>query len=230
MNTPDDAPSTPPKPRKAAPEKSAPVTSPAIEPFVVKDAEAWRTWLDDNEELNDGVWLVLAKKGTTQPTSLSYAQALDEALCSGWIDGQKRSLDAATFLQRFTPRRPRSIWSARNVEHTERLTGEGRMRPRGQTEIDKAVADGRWDRAYKGSSTIEVPEELANALAASPVAAERFKSLTGQNRYAFLHRVTIGRTPELRERAAERLVEKLEQGVTPYEQPEPQTPTPASGS
>src|SRR6478609_5320658 len=116
------------------------------EPFVVADAAAWRAWLDDNEDLSDGVWLVLAKKGTTAPTTLTYTQALDEALCSGWIDGQKASLDAATFLQRFTPRRAASLWSARNVRIVERLVEEGRMRPRGHAEIDRAKADGRWAR------------------------------------------------------------------------------------
>lgn len=106
-----------------------------IEPFVVPDAAAWRAWLDAHEESSDGVWLVLAKKGTTSPTSLTYDRALDEALCSGWIDGQKRSLDAATFLQRFTPRRRASIWSARNVGIVARLVEESRMRPRGQAEV-----------------------------------------------------------------------------------------------
>src|SRR6187397_2305141 len=96
---------------------------------VVPDVAAWRDFLDSSEDTSDGVWLVLAKKGVTEPTSLTYAEALDEALCSAWIDGQKRSRDAATFLQRFTPRRPRSMWSARNVEHIARLDAEARIRP-----------------------------------------------------------------------------------------------------
>ncbi len=106
--------------------------------LCVTDAAAWRAWLDANEDASDGVWLVLAKKGTTDPTSLRYDEALDEALCSGWIDGQKRSRDATTFLQRFTPRRARSMWSLRNTEHIARLEADGRMRPRGRTEVDKA--------------------------------------------------------------------------------------------
>ena len=123
--------------------REEPEMSPEITPFVVADRAAWRAWLDANEESSDGVWLLLAKKGTTEPTTLSYAEALDEALCSGWIDGQKRSHDAACFLQRFTPRRRASLWSQRNIGLVEGLIGEGRMRARGQSEIDRAKADGR---------------------------------------------------------------------------------------
>ncbi len=108
--------------------------------LIVDDAARWRSWLDTHEDTSDGVWLVLAKKGTTSPTSLTYAQALDEALCSGWIDGRKQSRDAATFRQHFTPRRARSMWSKRNVDHVARLTDEGRMRPRGADEIARAHA------------------------------------------------------------------------------------------
>ena len=128
--------------------------------LVVLDADAWRAWLVAHEDEPDGVWLVLAKKGTTEPTTLTYAQALDEALCSGWIDGQKRSRDAATFLQRFTPRRKASLWSERNIGLVATLTAAGRMRDRGQAEVDRAKADGRWDRAYAGAATATVPEDL----------------------------------------------------------------------
>ncbi|GAA3596901.1 YdeI/OmpD-associated family protein [Klugiella xanthotipulae] len=193
-----------------------PAPAAEIVPFIVPNVAAWRAWLDAHEDDTEaGVWLVLAKKGVTTPTSLTYAEALDEALCSGWIDGQKRSRDEATFMQRFTPRRPRSIWSERNVGHTARLIAERRMRDRGHAEIATAQSDGRWERAYKGSATIEVPAELAAALAASPTAAAHFETLSGANRYAFLHRVTIGRTAEARQRTAERLVKRLELG-TPY--------------
>jgi uncharacterized protein YdeI (YjbR/CyaY-like superfamily) len=157
------------------------------QPIIFADVAAWREWLDTHEDTSDGVWLVLAKKGTVSPTSLTYAQALDEALCSGWIDGQKRSRDEATFVERFTPRRARSMWSARNVEHTARLTEEGRMRPRGQQEIDRAQADGRWDRAYAGSATIEVPDYLNTALLADPAARVAFDALNSQERYSVLH-------------------------------------------
>lgn len=186
-----------------------------IEPFVVPDAAAWRAWLDAHEESSDGVWLVLAKKGTTSPTSLTYDQALDEALCSGWIDGQKRSLDAATFLQRFTPRRRASIWSARNVGIVARLVEESRMRPRGQAEVDRARADGRWDRAYGGSASADVPDDLAAALAVSPAAQALFDRLDRQNRYAILHRTTTA-TPTSRPARIARFVAMLERGETLY--------------
>lgn len=163
---------------------------PAEQPvLVVPDAAAWRAWLDAHESGADGVWLVLAKKGTVDPTSLTYAQALDEALCSGWIDGQKRSGDAVTFLQRFTPRRTRSLWSQRNIEHVARLVAEGRMRPAGQAEVDRARADGRWDRAYAGSATAEPPADLLAALDAAPGARARFDALSRQERYSVLHPV-----------------------------------------
>ncbi|TQL02351.1 YdeI family protein [Cellulomonas sp. SLBN-39] len=187
----------------------------AVEPFVVADVGAWRAWLDAHEDASDGVWLVLAKKGTVEPTSLTYAQALDEALCSGWIDGQKRSHDAATFLQRFTPRRARSMWSQRNVEHVARLVAEGRMRPRGQVEVDRARADGRWDRAYAGSATIEVPDDLTAALAAVPGAAQAFAALSSQARYSVLHPVVTAATGPTRTRRIERAVAALAAGAQP---------------
>lgn len=196
----------------------APMTPIVPEPFVVADAAAWREWLDRHEDDSDGVWLVLAKKGTTEPTTLSYAEALDEALCSGWIDGQKRSLDAATFLQRFTPRRKASLWSERNIGLVAALTAEGRMRPRGQAEIDRAQADGRWERAYAGASSAQVPDDLAAALSVSPAAAELFAALNGTNRYAVLHRIMTASNATTRANRLERLVAMLERGETPYPQ------------
>lgn len=184
----------------------------------MSDVTAWRAWLDAQESTSDGVWLLLAKKGTTSPTSLTYAQALDEALCSGWIDGQKKSADAATFRQRFTPRRRASMWSARNVGIVARLIDEGRMRPRGQDEIDRAKADGRWDRAYPGSATAEVPDDLAAALAASPGAGPAFARLNSANRYAILHPVLTAPTPATRAARVAKLVAMLEAGQTPHPQ------------
>jgi len=171
-----------------------------ITEFCVADASAWRAWLDANEDASDGVWLVLAKKGVTVPTSLNYAQALDEALCSGWIDGQKRGRDEVTFLQRFTPRRARSMWSARNTEHIARLEAEGRMRERGRNEVAKASADGRWDRAYSGSADAVVPDDLAAALAADPALGAHFEALTRAQRYSILHPLMMAATPETRAR------------------------------
>ncbi len=187
-----------------------------MELITVADVGAWREWLDAHESTSDGIWLTLAKKGTTEPTSLTYAQALDEALCSGWIDGQGKKLDESTHLRRFTPRRARSIWSARNVSHVERLIEEGRMRSRGTAEMEKAKADGRWAAAYKGPATIEIPVELQEALDARPAAAAAFETLDAQNRYAILHRVTIGKKPETRQRNAVKYTEMLERGETPH--------------
>ena len=118
--------------------------------LIVSDAAAFRDWLDANKDSSAGVWLVLAKKGVTDPTSLTYAQALEEALCQGWIDGQKRSRDATTFAQRFTPRRRTSQWSKRNLRIAEELIADSRMLPAGLAEIDQAKADGRWAAAYSG--------------------------------------------------------------------------------
>jgi uncharacterized protein YdeI (YjbR/CyaY-like superfamily) len=116
--------------------------------LILADASAWHDWLTEHHQVNDGIWLVLAKKNVTTPTSLSYDQALDEALCHGWIDGQRKSRDERTFLQRFTPRRRRSIWSKRNVGIIARLESEGRMVAAGREQVERAKADGRWDRAY----------------------------------------------------------------------------------
>ena len=186
-----------------------------LEITVVDDVAAWRSWLDANEGSSGGIWLLLAKRGTTSPTSLTYAEALDEALCSGWIDGQKKSHDAAAFLQRFTPRRPRSMWSQRNVEHVARLTDEGRMRPRGRHEIDRARQDGRWDRAYAGSATAEVPADLAAALCAAPVAGAAFDALSSQRRFSVLHPLMTAATEQTRARRLAKLVGMLERGEGP---------------
>lgn len=182
------------------------------------DPAAWRTWLDEHEATSDGVWLVLARKGKDSPTGLTYDTALDEALCSGWIDAQGRSRDDTTTLQRFCPRRPRSRWSARNVRIVDRLITEGRMRPRGHAEIEKAKADGRWDAAYEGSKNIEVPPDLAEALAESPRAAAMFEILTAQNRFAILFRITGVKKPETRTRNITKFVAMLERGETVHPQ------------
>lgn len=177
--------------------------------LIVPDATAWRAWLDENEGASDGVWLTLAKKGTQTPTSLTYAQALDEALCSGWIDGRKHSIDAATFGQHFTPRRARSIWSQRNVSLVADLIAAGRMRPRGFSEIERAQADGRWDRAYAGAATIEVPEDLLAALREVPDAEAAFRALGSSARYSVLFDVTTATSAEARATRIARQVARL---------------------
>lgn len=181
-----------------------------IPELIVADVERWRAWLDANESESDGVRVVLAKKGTTTPTTLTYAGALDEALCSGWIDGRRQSRDATTFWQHFTPRRPRSLWSTRNVDIVARLTDEGRMRPRGADEIAKARADGRWDRAYAGPATIDVPPDLQTALDAVPAAARAFAALNKTQRYSVLHPVVTAANETVRAARVARHIARLE--------------------
>ena len=186
--------------------------------LVVRDAAAWRAWLRAHHAESDGVWLVLAKKGTVKPTRLTYDDALEEALCHGWIDGQVRRRDEATYRQRFTRRRARSSWSKRNVGIAERLVAEGRMQPAGHAEIERAKSDGRWEAAYAGAASIEVPDDLAAALAAEPKAKAMFDTLTSQNRYAILYRVTTAKRADTRARRIEQFVSMLARGETPYPQ------------
>ncbi|WP_402377520.1 YdeI/OmpD-associated family protein [Isoptericola rhizosphaerae] len=190
-----------------------------VDEFLLPDAAAWRAWLDEHEDsAPDGVWLVLARKGQDAPTTLTRAAALEEALCSGWIDAQAKSRDGATSLQRYCPRRRRSIWSVRNREIVARLIDEGRMRPRGQAEIDRAKQDGRWDAAYAGPATIEMAPALTAALAESPRATAMWEILTSQNRFAILHRLTTAKKEETRVRNAAKFVAMLERGETVHPQ------------
>jgi uncharacterized protein YdeI (YjbR/CyaY-like superfamily) len=189
--------------------------------LTVADARAWRSWLRRNHADPTGVWLVLAKKGTLEPTSLTYAQALEEALCHGWIDGQARRRDDATYAQRFTPRRKRSQWSKRNVGIVAELTAAGRMHPAGIAEVQRAEADGRWQNAYAGQAQIEVPADLRAALDANAAALAAFESLTSQNRYAVIYRVGSLRRADSRARRIEQYVEMLARGETLHPQRRP---------
>ena len=182
--------------------------------LIVADLAAWREWLKEPAASSAGVWLVLAKKGATAPTALSYDQALDEALCHGWVDGQLSGRDADTFRRRFTSRRPGSAWSKRNTELVQRLTTEKRMRPRGLATVDRAKADGSWDAAYAGAASIQMPPDLAAALDESARAREAFERLDGANRYAVLYRVTTAKRPDTRARRVEQLVAMLARGET----------------
>jgi uncharacterized protein YdeI (YjbR/CyaY-like superfamily) len=164
------------------------------------------------------VWLVLAKKRTTQPTTLTYDEALDEAICFGWIDGQVGRRDDATFRRRFTPRRAGSPWSQRNVAIAERLSAAGRMHLSGEKEVQQAKADGRWKAAYAGQANMEVPEDLANALTANPRAQAMFQQLTSANRYSILYRIGSAKKIEARARRIEQFVEMLARGDTIHPQ------------
>ncbi len=186
--------------------------------LIVLDPLAWRAWLREHHDDSAGVWLVLAKKGTVQPTSLTYDQALEEALCHGWIDGQVGRRDEATYRQRFTPRRPRSTWSKRNTGIAKRLLAEGRMHPAGTAELERAKADGRWDAAYAGPADIEVPPDLAAALAAEPKAQAMFEALSRQNRYAVLYRIVTAKRADTRARRIEQFVAMLARGESVHPQ------------
>jgi len=186
--------------------------------LTVADVAAFRTWLGRHHADPAGVWVVLAKKGTTEPTSLTYDQAVEEALCHGWIDGQRRSRDERVFIQRFTPRRSRSPWSERNVGIVDRLVAEDRMHPAGMAEVARAKDDGRWEAAYSGQAAITVPDDLAAALAAEPRAAAMFEILTSQNRYSVLLRIDQAKRADTRSRRVEQFVAMLARGETIHPQ------------
>ncbi len=194
--------------------------------LVVPDVAGWRSWLQRHDAGSSGVWLVLAKKATREPTRLTYDEALEEALCHGWIDGQVGRRDEVTYRQRFTSRRSRSSWSQHNVEIAARLISEGRMRERGLAAVEAARADGRWEAAYAGSREITVPDDLATALRAHPAAQSAFDSLSRRNRYAILYRIGRASGAGIRARRVEEFVHMLARGETPH----PQRSTPASGS
>ena len=193
--------------------------------LVVSDVGAWRDWLGTHHGDPRGVRLVLAKKGTTMPTRMTHGEALVEALAHGWIDGQAERRDDAIWIVRFTPRQKRSRWSKRNTVIVERLLDEGLMHPAGMAEVERAKADGRWQAAYPGSATIEVPADLAAALGADPAAGAMFANLTAANRYAVLYRIQDAKRPETRARRIETFVAMLARGETVYPQ---RTAPPAS--
>jgi uncharacterized protein YdeI (YjbR/CyaY-like superfamily) len=165
----------------------------------------WEAWLEKNHATSSGLWLKLAKKESGH-ASVSYAEALDSALCYGWIDGQKNALDATHWLQRFTPRGPRSKWSKINTEKVLALTQQGRMKDAGLLEVQKAQQDGRWAAAYDGQRKAAVPEDLQHAFEQNPKALAFFEALNSANRYAILYRVQDAKKPETRARRIEQFV------------------------
>jgi uncharacterized protein YdeI (YjbR/CyaY-like superfamily) len=172
------------------------------------DLEAW---LEKSHADAAGLWLKIAKKGSGVE-SVSYAEALELALCFGWIDSQKRGFDERHFLQRFTPRRPRGKWSLINREKAEGLIASGAMRPRGLAEVEAAKADGRWEAAYAGQRTAEVPDDLRAELDRNEAAGEFFATLDSANRYAILYRLQEAKEPETRERRLRKFIAMLERG------------------
>ena len=196
-----------------------------LDELIVADAEALRAWLMANHATSAGVWLALTRKGGTV-TTLTWQQAVDEALCFGWIDGQARKGDEQTSWIRFTPRRPRSSWSQRNVANVARLESQGRMMPPGRAAVEAAKADGRWALAYAPPSEAEVPADLMAAIAAEPAARAMFDLLTSTNRFALIYRVNSVKRAETRKRKIGELVAMLARHETIYPQKaRPSTPS-----
>lgn len=185
------------------------MSAPADYPIVLfPDQGAWEEWLDRHHAGERGLWLRIAKKAS-ELSSVSYPEALDTALCYGWIDGQRKRFDEDSFIQKFTPRGPRSLWSKRNREHVERLIAAGQMQPAGLAAVDAARGDGRWERAYDSPGAATLPDDLAAALEAEPEARAFFETLSAANRYAVIFRVQTAVRPETRARRIAALVEML---------------------
>jgi uncharacterized protein YdeI (YjbR/CyaY-like superfamily) len=194
---------------------------------LFKNARAFETWLKQHHARSDGLWLQIAKRGAAEP-SVTYAQAVEIALCWGWIDGQKKGLDDQHFLQRFTPRRARSVWSKVNVEKVAALIAAGRMQAPGLAQVEAAKADGRWARAYDGAKTSVVPDDLQAALDAQPPAKAFFATINASNRYAVLWRIQTAVKPETRARRIAQLLDMLARGETVHIF-KPKVDTPAKG-
>lgn len=186
-------------------------TRPELQILPFASAGAWDEWLEEHHASPDGLWLKIAKKDSGLET-VSYAEALDVALCYGWIDGQARRFDDDYWLQRFTPRRPRSKWSKVNREKVTKLIETGRMKPAGLREVERAKADGRWDAAYDSPSKATVPEDLQRELDRNPEASAFFDTLDSRNRYAILYRIQDAKKPETRARRIEKYVAMLDKG------------------
>ncbi|WP_239492327.1 YdeI family protein [Luteitalea sp. TBR-22] len=185
-----------------------------------RTAAAFETWMRKHHDRADEIWIRVYKKGSGIP-SITIGEALDVALCWGWIDGLRRGLDEVSYLQRYTPRRPKSLWSQVNREHIARLTAAGRMTPHGQRQVDAAKADGRWDAAYapvRAGSAETIPPDLRAAIDANPRALATFRTLGKQNLFALTFRVTTMRTAAGRARKIASLVDMLARGETPVPQ------------
>ncbi|MFA5329503.1 MAG: YdeI/OmpD-associated family protein [Prolixibacteraceae bacterium] len=171
----------------------------------------WEMWLEQNHSASNGVWLKFHKKASGLK-SVNYNQALDVALCFGWIDGQATKFDENSYLQKFTPRRPKSIWSKRNIEHVARLEKEGRMRLSGQKAVELAKADGRWEMAYDSPAQMSIPEDFLGELAKNKKAYEFFESLNKANKYAIAWRLQTAKRPETRAKRMQTILEMMDRG------------------
>lgn len=179
--------------------------------LAFREQSLLRNWFKENHQSSDGIWLRIYKKGSGEKT-VTYAEALDEALCFGWIDGQKKTYDTDSFLQKFTPRRSKSLWSKRNREHVSRLIKEKQMTAAGLKEVDAAKKDGRWDAAYDSSSTMEVPADFLGELQKHKNAFDFFKTLNKANTYAIAWRLQTAKKPQTREKRLEALLTMMKEG------------------
>ena len=198
---------------KAKTTKSAGTVRPQDPTRAFKDAEAWKSWLAKNHAAADGIWMRLAKKASGTK-SITYPEAVEVALCYGWIDGLKRPESATTWLQRFTPRRSRSIWSEINREKALGLIANGRMMPSGLEQVERARKDGRWDNAYASPKSATMPPDFQKELNRHPKAKAFFKTLSRTNSYAIMWRIQTAKKPETRERRIRTYIEMLEKGET----------------
>lgn len=187
---------------------SKPDTLPTIE---FKTAKTFETWLEKNHDKSSGFWMKIFKKGSGIKT-ITYTEALDVALCYGWIDGQKKSFDEQAWLQKFCPRTPKSIWSKVNVGHVERLINEERMRPAGLKAVEKAKADGRWEKAYDPASKMTIPDDFLKKLSKNKKAEAFFKELNKTNLFSIGFRLQTAKKQETRERRMKEIIEKLARG------------------
>jgi uncharacterized protein YdeI (YjbR/CyaY-like superfamily) len=171
----------------------------------------WASWLAKNHATSRGIWLRLFKKDSGV-ASVTYAEALDEALCYGWIDGQLEEYDEKSWLRKFTPRRPKSVWSKRNIEHVNRLIADGKMKPAGLKEVEAAKADGRWERAYDSPSAMQVPQDFLIELAKNKKARAFFETLNKANTYAIAWRLQTAKKPETRAKRMQAILAMLKRG------------------
>jgi len=195
----------------------SPTDAPTLPILAFSSERAWAKWLTRNHAASKGVWLRIAKTSSGQ-ASVSYAAGLEVALCYGWIDGQKRAYDATSWLQKFTPRGKRSVWSKVNREKAEALVRAGRMQPAGLAAIEAAKASGHWAGAYDSPARARVPTDLLRALAGNAAARRFFVTLNSQNRYAILHRLQTAKKPETRARRLAAFIDMLAKGQTLYPQ------------
>src|SRR3984885_12642119 len=182
-----------------------------IDVLSPKSVKAWDAWLKVNHAGSNGVWLCIPKKGAAEK-SPTYGEALDVALCYGWIDGQKNSHNESSWLQKFTPRRPRSGWSKKNTEHAERLIQAGKMKAAGRVEIEAAKKDGRWKAAYDSPSSATIPDDFLKALSRNKKAEAFFKSLNKTNLYSIAYRLQTAKTPETREKRVKTILAMMAKG------------------